>query len=528
MKTITASILLFCFITNATSLFSIDEYFDFKNQYLPEKIEFEKKRKLCLFPFRKPENQKKLDYLSKGIPSILFTGLNSMKFIYDEDVLPIVINHPYGKKKETENEKLLINKFTPDSINLKMLNEGKLKLLPSKDPRYIDFSPEIIAEKETAFLENAIYLGRKNQCYYVITGEYNVKSEDSLFVKIELTNLRDGKVNSFSESTSIKRAFQELEKTIIVLKRSLNKKEMASIEVSTGDEKNTLIFLDGAYLGKTPIDKKEVVSGKHELFLFKDGFLPQTKEIQISTNSQNTFRFELKKIEAKGKISVVSDPPGADVYLGMTLLGQTPLKNISVPVGSNQVRVSKETYIDFFKGVDIVDSKEFKLDVKLKTGDSEIYYKNRANVFLDYTYYDFSIFSLFSTLFFYAGFIYADLRSSQLTDELRSQYAFANITSILRLQGTLTQNEFLATYTYQEIQIQKIRSEIKNWDQIGSNRKGHRLKGIAPAGVGIMLVLSVVFYALGIDEETIEFGMKPIFMQNQESTESYIRIKKSF
>ncbi|MCC6275943.1 MAG: PEGA domain-containing protein, partial [Leptospiraceae bacterium] len=280
--------------------------------------------------------------------------------------------------------------------------------------------------------------------------------------------------------------------------------------------------------GKTPLEGKEVIYGKHELFLFKDGFIPETREINLSPQNSKIFSFTLKKTETKGAISVTSEPSGADVYLGMTHLGQTPLKNVPVQVGANQIRISKESYVDFYKGVEIEDKKILKLDAKLKSGDSEIYYKNKNNLFLDYTYYDFSLFSLFSTLFFYAGFIYADLRSSQLTDELRSQYAFANITQIMKLHETLTADEFFAVYAFQEMKIQQIRSEIKGWDKIGSNRKGHRLKGIAPAGIGVMIILSAVFYVLGLDEETIEFGMKPVHIQNQESMESYLHFHKRF
>jgi len=528
MKKNFAGMVLICFVANVMPVFAIDKYFDFKNQYLPEKVEFEKKRKLCFFPFRYPESLKKYNYLSKGIPSVLFSGLNSMKFVYDEDVMPIVINYAYGQEKDVSDKEMSGRKFAQDRNTLRLLNEGKLKLLPIKDPRYIPFEMEILDAKDPALLETAIFLGRKNNCFYVVTGEYRLNNDDALFINVELTNMRDGKVYAFSETTGFKRAFQEMGKAVDKLKRGLIKKEMIAIKVDAGDEKDVLVFVDGVYLGKTPLEGKEVIYGKHELFLFKDGFIPETREINLSPQNSKIFSFTLKKTETKGAISVTSEPSGADVYLGMTHLGQTPLKNVPVQVGANQIRISKESYVDFYKGVEIEDKKILKLDAKLKSGDSEIYYKNKNNLFLDYTYYDFSLFSLFSTLFFYAGFIYADLRSSQLTDELRSQYAFANITQIMKLHETLTADEFFAVYAFQEMKIQQIRSEIKGWDKIGSNRKGHRLKGIAPAGIGVMIILSAVFYVLGLDEETIEFGMKPVHIQNLESMESYLHFHKRF
>ncbi len=521
-------ILILSILAGSVPIFAIDEMFDFTNQYLPEKVEFEKKRKLCIFPFRYSEANKKFSYLSKGIPSVLLSGLNSLKFVFDEDVMAEEINYAYGKEASKVEYKPPNKKKAPDRNTIKLLNEGKLTILPSKDPRYIPLEMEIKEEKEPTLLESNLFVGRKYGCYYVITGEFQIQGEDSLFTTIEISFMRDGKTATIKKNSSVKRAFQEMNDAIEKIKKSLIKKDLIAFQIDTGDEKDVLVFVDGVYMGKTPFDKKEVLPSVHEIFLFKEGFLPEKLTTKISEKTSRVFKFTLKKIEGKGMISVVSDPKEADVYLGMTHLGKTPLKNIPVPVGSNQIRISKEDHVDYYKGVEIKKGETISVNAKLKSGDSEIYYKNKSNLFLDFSYYDFSLFSLFSTLFFYAGFIYADLRASQLSDEMKSQYAFASITQVLAFQSKLTNDEFLAMYAFQDVKIQKTRKEIKSWEKIGSNTKKKRLQGVAPAGVGIMLVLSIVFYWMGLDEETVEFGMKPILHQNPESAESYFRIHKRF
>ena len=255
-KTVKSLLLFFLF---SLSIFGIDEYFQFPEQSLPEKIEYEKSRKLCLFPFRSKVENEKFQYLANGIPSVIISNLNGFKYVYDADVLETVVYHAFGdqsKEQPAKRGKPVLNRKT-----LNELNSGAKDVLPEKDPRYIKLDVALIPMETAPLLESNLEIGRKNKCFYVITGEYITTESDSLTINIEFTNRKNGKVEKISEVTSLRRAYQEMNSLGFKIKKMLFNKEMATIQIDTGEEVDGLVFIDGHYAGKTPLDKSDVAAG---------------------------------------------------------------------------------------------------------------------------------------------------------------------------------------------------------------------------------------------------------------------------
>ena len=527
--------ILFLFFLLSISLFANDDYFQFLDQYLPEKIEYEKARKLCLFPFRNTAENEKIQYLSNGIPSVIISNLNGFKFVYDTQVMENVVYHEFGNpnnaNKAPKNKKQVVNRKTLDS-----LNAGEKESLPEQDPRYIKLDVELVQMETAPLLESNLEIGRKNKCFYIITGDYKQTGDDTLNINVEFTYRKNGVVEKTSETTSLKRSYQEMSSFGMKIKKLLFNKEMATIQVETGEEKDALVFIDGHYAGKTPLEKADVASGRHSISITKEGFEKINKVLNLKKDTVSKYEFDLKKIEKKGLISVTSNPEGASVYLGITYLGETPLKDIVVPLGQNRIRIEKEEFIDYYAGIEIESGKPYTVNAKLKQGNTEEYYKNRLKVFLDYTYLDFAEYSLFSVIIFYANYQYWNYRVNVHKDSIRGDNPWqGEVVSDILLFSTYQNyftgsdassiNNFLVFYNYQNILVRR-NERISNEFRMYRDISGYSAIS--------MLVLSGVFYYLGVDNDAFEFAFTPIIPTTTNITvgtptiESYIKFNFRF
>jgi hypothetical protein len=463
-----------------------------------------------LFKLRNTNDISKFDYLSKGIPSVLLSNLNGFQFVYDEDLLENSITYPYGDPKNNKNKK------PSKSITRKSLEDLKKSNSipqPEKDIRYLKIEIELMQDSSTPFAETALELGRNKKCFYILTGEYQIQSEEVLETKLELTNRKNGNTETFSEKTSVTRAYQELTALSSKLKKKLFPKELSKLSIQTNEE-DALVFLNGVFLGKTPLQKEELPMGKHTLSILKDGFEKLEKTILLSNLEVNQFQFELKKKLKQGKISVYSDPPEAEVFLGNEFLGKTPIENVDVALGQNRLRVGKEDFIEHFQGVEITKDKTLKINTKLKKGNTEEFYRNRLKVFGDYTYFDFSVYSLYSIVSFYIGYRYYDYRAGVQADSIRGQV----LGSITFLNAYQNSPQFFTYFSYQKYVIDRNQEIVDRY-------QNYKL-GLARGAVG-MLFLTGLFYYLGVENEAFEFAFTPSSYQNQ-STEAFIQYRFRF
>jgi formylglycine-generating enzyme required for sulfatase activity len=72
------------------------------------------------------------------------------------------------------------------------------------------------------------------------------------------------------------------------------------------------------------------------------GYEPFEAPLQIGPDRNQTYRFAMEKLP--GRISFVTEPPGAAVSVSGTRLGTTPLRDIDVPSGRHQVSFELDRY----------------------------------------------------------------------------------------------------------------------------------------------------------------------------------------
>lgn len=507
---------------NLASLFAVDKYFNFPEKSVKGSATFEKKRKICIFPFRFSHKEEKFQYLSKGLPSIIITELRNLDFIYVEYPHPEIIYHSFGPKPEKTLQELIDAqsegyKKTKREIgsedDLSKLREGGKTLSPEQDPRYIKVELKQIQEGKPPFAEDLYSVSAKHECDFLISGEYTA-SEQKINITLELFDVYEGKTQKFSQETSFIRAYQEMSPLGEKLRKALQGKETTLIQVETSGIESSLAYVDGVYLGKTPVTNKHFPVGKRDLFVYKEGYIPYKQSILLESGKSFYIDVKLIKILNSAFISVKSDEPESDVFLGITYLGKTPLNKVTIPSGQNRLRISKQGFIDIFRPVDAVDGEVSEFEVTMREGKSEIYYPNKQYVFLDHTYKDFATYSLFGTLFFYASYLYLNVASGKAIEAGRSQVAIVNASAIQSFyNGNPT--EFLGWYSYQNTIINDAESRAQNYKRLAGtlpieNRRDRKLVG-GPMiyGIGLMLVATVTFFVLGLDDESYDIGFIP-------------------
>lgn len=459
-----------------------EDYYDFQNSNLPGRIDYEKKRSVCFFKFRNIDKNLNFDYLSKGLPSVISSSLTKTKYTFDPNPTPLKIQHDYNTQNLKPN-----------------LDKSKF------DPRYIPLEVEIIKEDKAIFREEAIKEGKEKDCFYMVTGEFKLSGLDNLEINVEVTERRNGTFEIFKYKTGIKRAFQELKDMVSDISSKSFLTGFVEITIISEPEKDVFVYLDNELQGKTPLEKIKSLPGKHKILLIKDGFKRIEAEINIENSTANSFKFQLTPILNISNLSISTDPPEADIFLGSNYLGKSPIIDYPIPKGQNRIKISKEGFIDKFIGIDVVDSKKLYINHKLRKGDSDNFYKYNNNLFLDYSNFDFGLYSLYGSLMFYSMYMYSGYRESTELDRLNGKAIFTTFTFYQGLSTYFSDpnrygNAFLSSLAYQQTLVNQV------WD---STQVYRNIQNLSVGGTISMLFLSVFFYSRGLNSENFEIGYSP-------------------
>ena len=131
------------------------------------------------------------------------------------------------------------------------------------------------------------------------------------------------------------------------------------------------IFLDGREFGLTPYQSldNEIKAGiEHVLVIKKSGYADRTVRFSIQDRSLHDLGVVTLE-KAQGLLSVVSSPPGADVYLLKgTFLGKTPIEKMSLDIGEYTVLLRKSDFRDEKVFVEIQEEQETRIEKVLEVG----------------------------------------------------------------------------------------------------------------------------------------------------------------
>jgi hypothetical protein len=124
----------------------------------------------------------------------------------------------------------------------------------------------------------------------------------------------------------------------------------------TSSPSDAEVFLNGKYIGNTPLERAEISSGTHELKIRKTLYHEHTETIIIEDGDEKSFPVNLDP--AYGELRITSDPSGAEVFIEGRNVGKTPYVNLRQPSGSYNVRLSSDLYSDAHDQVLVSDGQK--------------------------------------------------------------------------------------------------------------------------------------------------------------------------
>ncbi|MHB8105821.1 MAG: PEGA domain-containing protein [Candidatus Cryosericum sp.] len=137
--------------------------------------------------------------------------------------------------------------------------------------------------------------------------------------------------------------------------------------IVTSTPPGATVTLDGITKGVTPLTLIDLKPRNYELEISLKGYASISRTVDLSDATEGTQDFALK--QAFGKLSIVSDPAGAQVILDGKSSGVTPLKINSFPVGDYALTLKLAGSPDITDTLSVqagvLLAKQYKFDLEL-------------------------------------------------------------------------------------------------------------------------------------------------------------------
>src|SRR5450830_1479995 len=137
--------------------------------------------------------------------------------------------------------------------------------------------------------------------------------------------------------------------------------------VITSTPPGATVALDGATKGITPLTVAGLKPRNYTLVVSLKGYAAISRTVDLSDATHSTQDFSL--VKAFGKLSIVSDPAGAQVIMDGKSRGVTPLKIDSLPVGDYALTLKLDGSKDITDTLSVKEGivlvKQYKFDLEL-------------------------------------------------------------------------------------------------------------------------------------------------------------------
>ena len=131
------------------------------------------------------------------------------------------------------------------------------------------------------------------------------------------------------------------------------------------------VFLDGKYVGVSPVTAHDVEPGKHLVRAVRRGYQPQVRAVLVDRESVSV---ELALTRpGRASLTVTSEPADAQVYLNGEYRGDTPLKLAELPPGRYHLRLEKINYTPVTEQVELEDGSEKTVERRLESRSVDFY-----------------------------------------------------------------------------------------------------------------------------------------------------------
>lgn len=134
------------------------------------------------------------------------------------------------------------------------------------------------------------------------------------------------------------------------------------------DQPDAMVIMDGKRLGKAPLEVKNARVGLHIVKVIKPGFLTHEEKFTLKKGQAYTITALLKQ---GGQLKITSTPSGATIWIDTKPIGQTPLMEKVLTVGTYNVEVELNGYHREKRSITIKGGQPISLHMdleKIRTG----------------------------------------------------------------------------------------------------------------------------------------------------------------
>ena len=199
---------------------------------------------------------------------------------------------------------------------------------------YIRIEPEA----ETESVRGGLFAPRIGPYYLLRPGDYQLDATKTCYLDLNQTFT----VQNTKNQTI---AFQ-MEKQPGLVTIHAHQEGQSTVAI-TGAK----VLVDGRELGVTPFENISVAAGQHELLVQSEAYLPLKMPIEIEGCNKAQF-FQAALIPAWSDVTILSEPPGAAVYIDGEPKGPTP-QTLKLLAGTHQLELRLEKYQHWKEALEI-------------------------------------------------------------------------------------------------------------------------------------------------------------------------------
>ena len=165
----------------------------------------------------------------------------------------------------------------------------------------------------------------------------------------------------------------KFEKDLIAFFNEFKNESIGSVKITTFRD-SAEVFLNNKFYGKTPLVIEHIFADEYEVAIIKGGYNIEREFINIFPQDTSLIKKRLVWNDFVAVTKVITDPPGAELYLDNLWKGNTPLFLDDFLADDYKMEIKKEGYKDIEVIRDFKAHKLNEIDIKLtKEKDYFIY-----------------------------------------------------------------------------------------------------------------------------------------------------------
>jgi hypothetical protein len=188
--------------------------------------------------------------------------------------------------------------------------------------------------------------------------------KSSLAKPLRLNNLLEGKYTL----RVLAGGYQKSEQDIQVEPRTVQNVQVTlqslpgSIRVESEPSEAT-VFINGQNMGKTPYNMTSLAQGNYKIELQAENFKPFTRIVKIQSGQLSELKAKMEVIS--GSLFVQSTPSNAQVFMGETFMGVTPLLLENINPGTAAINLRLKGYSEYKEEAKILPGKKTEINASI-------------------------------------------------------------------------------------------------------------------------------------------------------------------